>query len=107
QVSPVNQFLKIGRVEVKFSSANVRDEFSTGMEFGIIKLLATAVSAKMRGVGLGEEGALVMVEPPGQAVTRGIFKVDDGILVAIRICAAYCCHDYPLVRNVLNCLPRI
>ena len=32
-----------------------------------------------------EKGAEVMVEPPGDAVRRGIFEVDDGILIAGKI----------------------
>jgi len=38
----------------------------------------------MFGVLRAQECALVMIEPPGEARVGGIFKIDDGIFIAIK-----------------------
>ena len=37
----------------------------------------------MLGVGGSEKGALVMIEPPGEARGARVFEVDDGVFVAV------------------------
>ena len=37
----------------------------------------------MAGVFRGQEGALMMIEPPGQLRVAGVLEVDDGVLVAV------------------------
>src|SRR5579875_1086945 len=37
----------------------------------------------MLGIGRVQKGALVMIEPPGEARVAGVFEIDDGVFVAI------------------------
>ena len=61
------------------------NEAGAGLEIGIVKLAVALVFLEMSGVGGGQEGALVMIEPPGDPGRAGIFKVHDGVLVAIKL----------------------
>ena len=50
---------------------------------GIVKLPVALVLLEVLSIGGREEGALVMVEPPGNFGRTGIFEIDDGVLFAI------------------------
>ena len=51
------------------------------------KLFPTRVGVKMSFVLGREERGLVMVEPPGQAVVRAVFEIDDRVLVTVELLA--------------------
>jgi len=51
----------------------------------VVELAPAGVAAEILGVGLAEEGALVMIEPPREARVIGVFEIleiDDGVFVA-------------------------
>src|SRR5206468_10690189 len=82
-VCPVDQFLEVGSCEAELRRADVRQELRAGTEFRSVKLPAARVAAEVFGVSRSEERALVMIEPPRQAVGAGILEVDDGVLIAV------------------------
>ena len=82
-VGPVKQIIEAGEVEAVGARGGPGDEACARYIVGVEEL-ARRVGGVLGGlevgaVGRGEEGALVMVEPPGQAGGRRIFEVDDGV----------------------------
>ena len=61
------------------------DKAGTGLEIGIVKLAVTLVLLEMARVFRRKKSALVMIEPPGDLGGAGIFEVDDGVFVAIKL----------------------
>jgi len=61
------------------------DETGARLEIGIVELAVALVLFEVLGVGGREEGALVMVEPPGNFGRTGVFEIDDGVFVAVEL----------------------
>ena len=72
-----------GARKPKRSRADIADEGGAGFVARVVELAAAGIAAEVLLVGGVEEGALVMVEPPGEAGIGGILEIDDGVLVAI------------------------
>ena len=74
-------------VEAELGLANVGKELGARGVVRVKEFAARAGRVLLAGaevllVGRGEEGRLMMVEPPGDARRGGVLEVDDGILVA-------------------------
>src|SRR5439155_26825175 len=82
-VGPVHQLLQVISLEAEFRGPDVGKEFGARTEFGPVEFPAAGVAAEVLGVGFAQEGALVMVKPPGQAVGTRILKVDDRVFITI------------------------
>src|SRR5271157_2994355 len=80
----VDDVLQRRGIEAEFLARDVGDEFGAGTERRIVELPVAGVAAEVLGVRLGKERALVMVEPPGQAVGARVFEIDDGVFVAVK-----------------------
>ena len=50
----------------------------------VVKLLAALVGAEMDGVLGRQEGALVMIEPPGQPGRGGVLEIYNGVVVTVK-----------------------
>lgn len=61
------------------------DKTGARLEIGVIELAIAWVLLKMIGVFGREKCALVVVKPPGDFWRTGIFEIDDGIFVAVKI----------------------
>jgi hypothetical protein len=61
------------------------NEAGAGFEIGIVKFAITLILFKVARVGRRQERALVMIEPPGDFGGGGIFEIDDGVFVAIKL----------------------
>ncbi len=61
------------------------DEAGAGLEIGIVKFAIALVLLEVGSILRGEKRALMMVEPPGNFGRAGVFEVDDGVLVAIKL----------------------
>jgi len=80
---PLDQFAQIRRGEAKALAGHVRDERGAGFIARVVKLASARVAAELFGIRAAEEGALVMIEPPGEARVIGVFEIYDGVFVAI------------------------
>ena len=80
---PVDQVVEVGRSKPKRSHATSRDERGAGFVARIVELPAAGVPAEMLRIFRVQEGALMMIEPPGQARIARVFEIDDGVFVAI------------------------
>jgi hypothetical protein len=81
----VHKFRDRRWIQTKTLLRDHRDEAGAGFEIGIIKLAVALILLKVLGIGRREEGALVMVEPPGNFGRAGIFEVDNGVFLAIEL----------------------
>jgi hypothetical protein len=68
-------------------SGDACDELRAGFAMDVEELLPAPVRKEMRLVLGGEECRLMMVEPPGEAVVRAVFEIDDGVLVPVELIA--------------------
>src|SRR5438309_3113588 len=84
-IGPANQLFNGMGIKAKFLLCHMRQKFGAGSVFRVEKLPAFIAKAIMVRVFRREECALMMVKPPGDLWRRGIFKIDDGVLVAIEI----------------------
>ena len=85
-VGPVDEFSDGGCVESETGRRYVGEEAGAGCVVGVVEALAVVLMVEeVLMVGGREEGAEVMVEPPGDARGSGIFEVDDGVFVARKV----------------------
>jgi hypothetical protein len=84
-VGPVHEIGDRSGIEAEALLRDHGDEAGAGFEIGIIKLAVALILLKVLGIGRREEGALVMVEPPGNFGRAGIFEVDNGVFLAIEL----------------------
>ena len=49
----------------------------------VVELASARVAPEILRILLAEEGALMMIEPPGEARVVGIFEIHDGVFVAV------------------------
>ena len=84
-VGPVHQIGQRRGIEAEALLRDHGDETGAGLEIRVVELAVALVLLEMLGVGGRQEGALVVVEPPGNFGRAGIFEVDDGILVAVEL----------------------
>ncbi|HEX8811517.1 MAG TPA: hypothetical protein VF742_05955 [Terracidiphilus sp.] len=61
------------------------DETGTGFEIGVVELAVALILLKVLGVSRREEGALVMVEPPGNVGRTGVFEIDNSVFVTVEL----------------------
>src|SRR5260221_4663595 len=80
----MHQVGKRCHVEAEFRTGYVRQQLRTGFIFGLVEFVSAAIVPEMFSVGGRKKSALVMVKPPGHARRAGIFKIDDGVFVAIK-----------------------
>jgi len=66
-----------------FSYCDCGNELGAGSVIRFIKHVRPGMRTKVFGVSRREEGALVMVKPPGDFGRIGIFEVDDDVLIAV------------------------
>ena len=59
-------------------------ELGAGTVRGIMKFLAAGVGAKMSLIFQAEKRALVVIEPPREALVAGVFEIDDGVLCPVK-----------------------
>ena len=89
-VGPVDELGDGGGVEAELGGRDVGDEAGAGDVVGIVEAVALvaavgdAVDVVLVIVG-SEEGAEVVIEPPGDFGRWGILEVDDGVLVAGKV----------------------
>ena len=82
-VRPVDEVLQRAGVEPEAALGDGGDQLGAGLEAGIEELFV-AVPAPEVGLVLGsQEGAVVVVEPPGQPLVVGVLEVHDGVLVPL------------------------
>ena len=82
-VRPVDEVLQHAGVEPEAAAGDGGDQLGAGLEAGIEELFV-AVPAPEVGLVLGsQEGAVMMVEPPGQPLVVGVLEVHDGVLVPL------------------------
>ena len=62
-----------------------RDKTGTGLEIRIIELTIALVLFEVFRIGWSKKCALVMIEPPCDIRGTGILKIDDGVLLAIKL----------------------
>lgn len=79
----MDQVAEMARVESESSPQGVRDEFRAGSVIWIVELASRSVPPEVVGVLLGEEGALVVVEPPRHTIGGGVLEVHDDVRVAV------------------------
>ena len=91
QVRPVHQVIQVRGPEAKVSAGGLRDEFGAGAKIRSVEFLPVPVASEVLGIRFGEEGTLVMIEPPRQAVGAGILEIDDDVLFRI---------EQPLVKQL-------
>ncbi len=84
-VRPLDQLSRRRGMKAEALLGHRRQELGAALEVGIVELGVRLLLLEMRGVAGSEEGALVVVEPPGNARRGGVLEVDDGVLVAIEL----------------------
>jgi hypothetical protein len=84
-VGPLDQILQSAGVESEMLLQHFDDEFSAGLIRGIVEFPPAPVCPEMGFIFGAEERALVMIKPPAQARITGIFKIHDGILIAVKL----------------------
>ena len=72
-----------GAVKSHLSRAIVADIAGAGLDSWDRTSSAASVVPEVLGVLGRQEGALMMIEPPGQARIVGVLEIDDGVLVAV------------------------
>jgi hypothetical protein len=82
-ISAKHQFLEILRIVVEFHPRHGSDVFGAGAEGRIEELASAGIVPEMLGVLGGKKGALVMIEPPGEARVRRILEIDNRVDVAV------------------------
>src|SRR5713226_3326450 len=82
-LAPVDQIGERPRIEAKLLLRHAGQQLGAGFEFGVVKLLPGAVAVEVLRVGGCEEGALVVIEPPGDPRRTRILEVHDAVFVAI------------------------
>src|SRR5258708_25372396 len=82
-VGPAHEFGEIGRVVAEFLAGYRGDVLSAGAKGGIEELVAAGIAAKMLAILGRQEGALVVIEPPGEMRVSRVFEIDDGVDVAV------------------------
>ena len=80
---PGHQVVQVRGAKAEAVAGHACDERGAGFVARVVELPAAGIAAEMLGILGGEEGALVMVEPPGEARIAGIFEVYDGVFIAI------------------------
>ena len=83
-IAPINQFRERLRVEPKLRAGHIRQKLGAGFVIRIVELVAAMVLAEVLRIGGSQERALVMIKPPGHERRTRIFKIDDGILIAVK-----------------------
>src|SRR6185437_505156 len=81
-IGPMDQLGQRRGVELEALGADLGEKLGAGGAIRIVELLAAAVLAEMLGVGRGQEGAEMVVEPPGDARIGAVLEVHDGVVVA-------------------------
>ncbi len=84
-VGPMDQIGHGRGIEAEALLRDHGNEAGAGLEIGIVELAVALILLEVLGIIGGEEGALVMVEPPGNFGRAGVFEVDDGVLVAVEL----------------------
>src|SRR6185437_9839534 len=79
-IGPVDEFGERRRIKAKPFRADTGQELGAGRALRVVELLAAAILAKMLGVGGGEEGAEVVVEPPGDAGIGAVLEIHNGVV---------------------------
>jgi hypothetical protein len=81
----VNQFGHGFGIETEALLGDGGNEAGAGFEVRVVEFLVTLILLEVGGIGGRQKRALVMIEPPGNFGGTGIFKVNDGVLVAVKI----------------------
>jgi hypothetical protein len=82
-VRPVDEGAERGVFEAEAFARDALDELGAGLAPRVPELFAGRVGAEVLLVPAREEGRLVMVEPPREALGRAVLEIDDGVLVAV------------------------
>jgi hypothetical protein len=80
---PTHQFGQIRRFPAPPLARHPRDESRARGRVGIVKFLFARIAPVLLGVLGAEKGALMMIEPPGQARIRRVLEIHDGVDVAV------------------------
>ena len=84
-VGPVKQVVEAGEIEAIGAGGGLGDEAGARYIVGVEELARRAAGVlyglEVGAVSRSEEGALVMVEPPGEARGGRVFEVHDGVFV--------------------------
>jgi hypothetical protein len=62
-----------------------RNELGAGSVRRIVEFFSTLVSPEMKLILFAQKSALMMIKPPGQPRVGGIFKINDGVLVSVKL----------------------
>ena len=90
QICPMDQVGKLGRLKAEVLARNLRNELGARAVVRIVEFFPAVVVAEMLGIGRRQERALVMVEPPGEAVGGGILEVNDGVFTPVCLLKISC-----------------
>lgn len=82
-VAPVDQVAKRLSIEAEFFVSDISDEHGAGLVIGIVIFVGARMFAKMLKIGGGEEGALVVIEPPSDLRRVRVFEIHDNVFIAV------------------------
>ena len=82
-ISPLDQFREVGGLKAILFGDRVGDELGAGFIGRVIELRRPGAGDEMLLVFGRQEGALVVIEPPGQARRRAVLEIDDSVFVAV------------------------
>ena len=82
----MDQFSNRAGIEAEALLGDGGYEAGAGFEIGIVKFAAALVLFEVVSILGRKECALVMIEPPGNLGRAGVFEVDNGVFVAVKIC---------------------
>src|SRR6185437_10972585 len=83
-VGPLHHFRHRSRVKTKPLFRHRGNEAGAGFEVGVVELAVTLVVLEGGRVLRAEEGALMVVKPPGYLGRRGVLEIHNGVFVAIK-----------------------
>src|SRR5437763_9510795 len=83
RVRPTDERAERRVLEAEVLDGGARDELGAGLARGVPEFFPRSVGAEVRLVFGAEEGGLVVVEPPREALARAVLEVNDGVLVAV------------------------
>src|SRR3989440_3400961 len=83
RVRPTDERAERRVLEAEALGRDARDELCARLGRGVPEFFSRSVGAEVGLVFGTEEGRLVMVEPPREALARAVLEVNDGVLVAV------------------------
>jgi hypothetical protein len=80
----MDQFRERLDIKAKLAARYIGQELCARLVVWIVKLVTGSIRAEMSRVRRTQEGALVMVKPPGNAGRAGILEIHNGIFIAVK-----------------------